>query len=242
MPPRPVTNCIASFRRKQRKVAGLDQPCCRRPHWTQSATRSATCPGVAGEGDPPGQPSARVITVILSPAPASAAAPLAAHQPTGTNGRAGELARSRQPDSKCPVGTGRHAPLQGSWFEPRPGTRSWLRGRPAPSHQAGRGGSTVAGAPAIAGVPAQGVSERNAKDPPVLRRVRTSSAAGRATSIMAVPPGLKVRRRLAAAVSMRPTRQRLIAERLTAARSAEGRPPPSSRTPPHSICLDYIRT
>jgi len=68
--------------------------------------------------------------------------------------------------------------------------------------------------------------------------VRTSSAAGRATSIMAAPPGGKVRSRFAAAVSMRPTRQRLIAERITASRSAEGGPPPSSRTPPHSICVD----
>jgi len=78
--------------------------------------------------------------------------------------------------------------------------------------------------------------------------VRTSSAAGRATSIMAAqpgrkgsPPGRKVRRWVAAAVSMSPTRQRLIAERITASRSAEVRPPPSSRTPPHSICVDYIR-
>jgi len=100
------------------------------------------------------------------------------------------------------------------------------------SRRYGAGGGTVAGAPA------QGVSERNANDPPVLRRVRTSSAAGRATSIMAASPGRKVRSRLAAAASIRPTRQRLIAERITASRSAEGGPPPSSRTPPHSICVD----
>src|SRR5262249_45759658 len=71
-----------------------------------------------------------------------------------------------------------------------------------------------------------GAASRWGRRPPAARGPRLARRGG-----AGLPP----------AVSMSPPRQRLIAERTTASRSAEGRPPPSSRTPPHSICIDYIR-